>query len=132
MNVGTMNTRSSEVVETAVKRGVDLVLLQETRWKGAESPAESRAQAKWIKGKDSEYKCYWSGNPKGTNGVAILLAEKWTKHVFEVQRPSDRIILLKLIIEKRLCTFSSQFMPPKPTSKTMQQRTASTTYLTQS
>ena len=76
MNVGTMNTRSSEVVETAVKRGVDLVLLQETRRKGAESPAESRAQAKWINGKDSKYKFYWSGNPKGTNGVAILLAKK--------------------------------------------------------
>ena len=46
------------------------------------------------------YKVFWSGNSEGTNGVSILLAKKWTDKVFEVQRPSDRIILLKLIIGK--------------------------------
>ena len=113
MNVGTMRGRSSEVVETADRRRVDLVLLQETKWKGAESPAESRTQVRWIKGRDSAYKFFWSGNLDGSNGVGILLAKKWTDHVFEVQRPSDRIILLKLIIGKTVYVFLSVYAPQK-------------------
>ena len=103
--------RRSEVVETVDRRRLDLVLLQETKWKGTVSPAESRTQVRGIQGKDSVFKCYWSGNLEGTNGVGILLAKKWTDHVFEVQRPSDRIILLKLIIGKTVYVFLSVYAP---------------------
>ena len=97
MNVGTMRGRSAEIVETATRR-LDCGFLQETKWKGVLCPSQSRSQVRWLKGKDSVYKVFWSGNSEGTNGVGILLATKWTDKVFEVQRPSDRIILLKLII----------------------------------
>ena len=98
MNVGTMRGKCHEVVETADRRNLDAVGLQETRWKGGVLPTRSRSQVRWLKGKDSRYKFYWSGNSEGTNGVGILLAERWTESVFEVQRISDRIILLRLII----------------------------------
>ena len=62
-----------------------------------------------MKGKDSAYKVFWSGNPDGTNGVGILLAKKWVDKVFEVQRPTDRIILLKLIIGKQVYSFALSF-----------------------
>ena len=48
--------------------------------------------------KDTRYKLYWSGNDKGTAGVGVFVAEEWIEKVFEVQRVSDRIILVKLII----------------------------------
>ena len=54
---------------------------------------------------------FWSGNSEGTNRVGILLAKKWTDKVFEVQRPSDRIILLKLIIGKTVYTLVSVYAP---------------------
>ena len=111
MNVGTMRGRSAEVVETADRRRLDIGFLQETKWKGAESQTQSRSQARWLKGKDSAYKIFWSGNPQGTNGVGILLAKKWTDNVFEVQRLNDRIILLKLIIGKSVYTFISVYAP---------------------
>ena len=111
MNVGTMRGRSAEIVETATRRRLDCGFLQETNWKGVLCPSQSRSQVRWLKGKDSVYKVFWSGNSEGTNGVGILLAKKWTDKVFEVQRPSDRIILLKLIIGKTVYTLVNVYAP---------------------
>ena len=66
---------------------------------------------RWLKGKDSAYKVFWSGNFEGTNGVGILLAEKWTEKVFKVQCQSGRIILLKLIIGKTVYTLFNVYTP---------------------
>ena len=38
-----------------------------------------------IKGKDSRYKLFWSGNSKGTAGVGVFVAEKWIEKIFEVK-----------------------------------------------
>ena len=110
MNVGRMKGRSAEIVETATRK-LDCGFLQETKWKGVLCPSQSHSQVRWLKGKDSAYKVFWSGNSEGTNGVGILLAKKWTDKVFEVQRPSDRIILLKLIIGKTVCTLVNVYAP---------------------
>ena len=122
MNVGTMKGKCHEVVETADRRKLDAAGLQETKWKGGESPAQSRTQVRWLKGKDSAYKFYWSGNSEGTNGVGILLAKKWTGNVYEVQRISDRIILLKLIIGKTVFTLASVYAPQQGRSKAEKER----------
>ena len=42
-----------------------------------------------IKGKDTRYKLYWSGNDKGTAGVGVFVAEEWIEKVFEVQSPTE-------------------------------------------
>ena len=100
-NVGTLNKRSAEVVETLARRRVDLCSLQEIRKKGTLQPG----QAEWITGKDSRMRLYWCGNQKASGGVGIMLAEKWVEKVFEVQRITDRILMLKLIIGKQIFTF---------------------------
>ena len=82
MNAGTMRGRSAEIVETATRMRLDCGFLQETKWKGVLFPSQSRSQVRWLKGKDSVYKVFWSGNSEGTNGVGILLAKKWTDKVF--------------------------------------------------
>jgi len=64
-----------------------------------------------LKGKDSCFKFYWCGNKEGHGGAGILLAEHWVDKVFEVQRMSDRILLLKLIIGKTVFTFFSVYVP---------------------
>ena len=51
--------------------------------------------------------CFWSGNDKGQGGAGFLLAEKWIEKVFNIQRFSDRIILIRLIIGKEVYTFNS-------------------------
>ena len=39
------------------------------------------------------------------------MAEEWIEKVFEVQRVSDRIILVKLIVGQRVVTFLSVYAP---------------------
>ena len=60
-NIGTMRGRSSEIVETIIRRNIDLCCVQEVRWTGA--------SARHITGKDSRYKFFWVGNNQGTSGV---------------------------------------------------------------
>ena len=103
LNVNTLRGRVSEVVEMATRRKVDVCCLQETRYRGG--------SCRTIKGKDTKYKLFWSGNDKGTAGVGIMVAEEWIEKVFEVQRISDRIILVKLVVGERVLTFLSVYAP---------------------
>ena len=64
-----------------------------------------------IKGKDTRYKLYWSRNDKGTAGVGVFVTEEWIEKFFEVQRVSNRIILLKLIVGQHVVTFLSVYAP---------------------
>ena len=103
LNVGTMKGKASEVVETVLRRRVDLCCLQETRWK--------MEGVKQIVGKDSRYKLFWCGNDNATGGVGVLLAEEWWEKVFEVVRVSDRIILIRMTIGKTVFVFVCVYAP---------------------
>ena len=104
LNVNTLRGRVCEVVETVSCRKVDVCCIQETRYHGG--------KCRTIMSKDTRYKLYWSGNDKGTAGVGVFVAEEWIEKVFVVQRVSDRIILVKLIIGQRVVTFLSVYAPP--------------------
>ena len=99
--MNTLRGTVCEVVETLSRRKVDVCCIQETRYRGS--------NCRTSKGKDTRYKLYWSGNDKGTAGVGVFMAEEWTEKIFEVQRVSDRIILVKLIIGMRVVTFLSVY-----------------------
>ena len=101
LNVNTLRGRVCEVVETLSRRKVDVYCIQETRYRGG--------SYRIIKGKDTRYKLYWSGNDKGTAGVGVFVAEEWIK--FSRCRVSDRIILVKLIVGQRVVTLLSVYAP---------------------
>ena len=103
LNVNTLRGRVCEVVETLSRRKVDVCCIQETRYRGS--------NCRIIKGKDTRYKLYWSGNDKGTAGVGVFVAEEWIEKVFEVQRVSDRILSVKLIVGQRVVTLLSVYAP---------------------
>ena len=63
VNGGTLIGRSAEVVETFVRRNVDICVLQEVRYK--------KEGTKIVKGE--EYKLYWMGEEVGKGGVAIMI-----------------------------------------------------------
>ena len=66
LNVNTIRGRVCEVVETLSCRKVDVCCIQETRYHDG--------KCRIIKGKDTRYKLYWSGNDKGTAGVGVFVA----------------------------------------------------------
>ena len=55
------------MVEILSCRKVDLCCVQETRYRGGHCHI--------IKGKDSRYKLFWSGNSKDTAGVGVFVAD---------------------------------------------------------
>ena len=100
-NVGTLKSRSVEVVETLSRRRVDLCGVQEHRWAGSLAAKQTRL----IKGKDSTFKFFWCGKERGQGGAGFLLAEKRVDKVFDVLHISDRIILIRLVIGKVVFIF---------------------------
>ena len=103
LNVNTLKGRVFRVVETLSRSKIDLCCIQETRYRGGHCCI--------IKGKDSRYKLFWSGNSKGTAGVGVFVAEKWIEKAFEVKQVSDWIILVKIIVGQRLLCFLSVYAP---------------------
>ena len=103
LSVNTLRGRVCEVVETLSRRKVDFCCILETRYSGGNCHT--------IKGKDTRYKLYWLGNDKGTAGVGVFVAKVWIEKVFEFQRVSDRIILVKLIVGQHVVTFLSVYAP---------------------
>ena len=103
LNVGTMRGRASEVVETLTRRRIDICCVQESRWKGG--------SARFISGKDSRFKFFWSGEENGLGGVGILIAEKWVDSVLSVARLDSRIINMRFMIGKQLVNVFSIYAP---------------------
>ncbi|XP_068227755.1 uncharacterized protein [Palaemon carinicauda] len=87
LNVGTMTGRGREVVDMMERRKVQILCVQETRWKGN--------KAKEI---GAGYKLFfYSGcTERGRNGVGIILTGKLKSCVLEVKRLNDRIMRMKL------------------------------------
>ena len=81
-----------EVVETQV----DVCYIEETLYRGSNRCT--------IKGKDTRFKCCWSRNDKGTDGLGVFVVKEWIGKVSEAQRVPDRIILVKLIVGQHVDT----------------------------
>ena len=86
-----MRSRTSEIVATITRGNNDLCCVQEVMW--------SDASARLITGKDSKYKFFWVSNDHGASGVDVLLAKKLVDKVYDINQVSDRIILIKLLVE---------------------------------
>ena len=78
---------------------MDLCCLQETRWRSA--------FARMIEGKDLRYKIFWVGNEKCRGGVGIFLFEEWIEKVFDINKVSDRIVMIKVAIYNKITTLLS-------------------------
>ena len=95
MNVGTLARRSGEVVEMVSKRKLDFCCVQETRWKGE--------GARLLSGEGIRYKLFWKESERGMGGVGIFAAKQYIDKVVEVRRVSDRVIILKVLLDSPEC-----------------------------
>ena len=85
LNVGTMTGKGREVADLMERRSVDVLCVQETRWKGE--------KARCIGG---GYKLWYCGSKTKKNGVGIVMKKDLVDRVVEIWRVSDRIICLKM------------------------------------
>jgi len=100
-NIGTLTGKSLEVVDTMIRRRINVMCLQETKWVGA--------KAKELD--TSGFKLWYTGKVRSKNGVGIIVDKLWKNNVVEVKRIGDRILLLKMVVDKETFSIISAYAP---------------------
>ena len=100
INIGTMTGRGRELADMMERRNVDILCLQETKWKGS--------KARNIGG---ECKIFYNGADGRKNGIGIVLREELAESVLEVKRVSDRLMAMKLEVNGSILNIVSAYAP---------------------
>ncbi|KAK3565523.1 hypothetical protein QTP86_011938 [Hemibagrus guttatus] len=80
--------KGRELADMMERRKVDILCVQETRWKGSKAHSIGAG-----------FKLFYYGVDSKRNGVGVVLKEEFVRNVLEVKRVSDRVMSLKLEIE---------------------------------
>ncbi|KAK3511760.1 hypothetical protein QTP70_021784 [Hemibagrus guttatus] len=100
LNVGTMTGKGRELADMMERRKVDILCVQETRWKGSKARSIGAG-----------FKLFYYGVDSKRNGVGVVLKEEFVRNVLEVKRVSDRVMSLKLKIEGVMLNVVSGYAP---------------------
>ncbi|KAK3554524.1 hypothetical protein QTP70_024430, partial [Hemibagrus guttatus] len=100
LNVGTMTGKGRELADMMERRKVDILCVQETRWKGSKARSIGAG-----------FKLFYYGVDSKRNGVGVVLKEEFVRNVLEVKRVSNRVMSLKLEIEGVMLNVVSGYAP---------------------
>ena len=92
-----------ELVDAAIRRRVNILCVQETKWKGQ--------KAKDME--DTGFKLWYIGTTSGRNGVGILIDRSLKDGVVDVRRQGNRIILVKFVVGDMVLNVISAYAPLK-------------------
>lgn len=98
--MATITGRGRKVVDVIERRKVEILYVQEAKWKG------NSARQMGI-----GYKLLYSGCSTKVDGLGIMLSKKMAEKVVEGKRHSDRMMRIKLSIEKELWNVTSVYAP---------------------
>jgi len=90
-NTDSRTGRAGELVEVLAERRMDVACVQETRWRGS--------GCRFFGAIGRRYKLFWMGSKAKSDGVGIFVAEKWVDSVDSVHRYSERIFVLKMVVD---------------------------------
>ncbi|XGW04108.1 hypothetical protein V3C99_015339 [Haemonchus contortus] len=100
LNVGSLTGKSREVADLMKRRNIQVLCLQETRWKGA----KAREIGEGVK-------LFYNGEDTKRNGVAVAVADSLKDSVSAVNRISSRIISVRIETKKGNWTIISEYAP---------------------
>ena len=95
-----MTGRGRELADMMERRNVDILCLQETKWKGS--------KARNIGG---GCKIFYNGADGRKNGIGIVVKEELAESVLEVKRVSDRLMAIKLVVKEFILNIVSAYAP---------------------
>ncbi|KAK3511567.1 hypothetical protein QTP70_010707 [Hemibagrus guttatus] len=95
-----MTGKGRELADMMERRKVDILCVQETRWKGSKASSIGAG-----------FKLFYYGVDSKRNGVGVVLKEEFVRNVLEVKRVSDRVMSLKLEIEGVMLNVVSGYAP---------------------
>ena len=76
---------------------------QETRWRGS--------GCRFFGAIGKRYKLFRMGSKAKTDGVGIFVAEKWVHTVVSVERHSERVLVLKIVLGDCLLNVFTVYAP---------------------
>jgi hypothetical protein len=100
-NVGSLTGKLREVVDTMIRRRVNILCVQEMKWKGQ----------KTKKVEDTGFKLWYTGNTSTKNCVGIVLDKSLKDGVVDIKRQGDMIILVKLLVGDFVFNVISAYAP---------------------
>ncbi|KAK3508832.1 hypothetical protein QTP70_009600 [Hemibagrus guttatus] len=92
--------KGRELADVMERRKVDILCVQETRWKGSKARSIGAG-----------FKLFYYGVYSKRNGVGVVLKEEFVRNVLEVKRASDRVMSLKLETEGVMLNVVSGYAP---------------------
>ncbi|KAK3561333.1 hypothetical protein QTP86_030634, partial [Hemibagrus guttatus] len=92
--------KGRELADMMERRKVDILCVQETRWKGSKARSIGAG-----------FKLFYYGVDSKRNVVGVVLKEEFVRNVLEVKRVSDRVMSLKLEIEGVMLNVVSGYAP---------------------
>ncbi|KAK3523313.1 hypothetical protein QTP86_029509 [Hemibagrus guttatus] len=95
-----MTRKGRELADMMERRKVDILCVQETRWKASKSHTTGAG-----------FKLFYYGVDSKRNGVGVVLKEEFVRNILEVKRVSDRVMSLKLEIEGVMLNVVSGYAP---------------------
>ncbi|MCJ8733936.1 hypothetical protein PDJAM_G00229520 [Pangasius djambal] len=95
-----MTGKGRELADMMERRKVDILCVQETRWKGSKARSIGAG-----------FKLFYNGVDSKRNGVGVVLKEEFVRNVLEVKRVSDRVMSPKLEIEGVMLNVVSGYAP---------------------
>jgi exonuclease III len=101
LNIGSLTDKLREVVDTMIRRRVNILCIQETKWKGQ--------KAKEIE--DTGFKLWYTGTTTTKNGIGIMIDKSLKDRVLGIKRQGDRIILVKLLVGDLVLNVISAYAP---------------------
>jgi exonuclease III len=106
LRVGTWNVWSftgklREIVDTMIRRRVNILCVQEMKWNGQKTKEVE----------DTGFKIWYTGTTINKNGVCIVLDKSLKDGVVDIKRQKDRIILVKLFVRDLVFNVISAYAP---------------------
>jgi exonuclease III len=100
-NVGSLTSKIRELVDTAIRRRVNILCVQETKW--------TSQKAKEVE--NTGFKLWYTGKERSINDVGVLIEKSLKNEVVVVRRQGDRIIMIKLIFGDLVLNVISAYAP---------------------
>jgi exonuclease III len=100
-NVGSLTGKLRELVDTAIRRYVNILCVQETKWTGQ--------KAKEVE--NTGFKLWYTRKERSRNGVGILIDKNLKNGVVAIRRQGDMIIMIKLIFGDLVMNVISAYAP---------------------
>ena len=104
-NVGSMTKRSLELEDVMRRRNIDIMCVQETKWKNTGN------RARFLDLKTKAFRLFYHGTVQGKNGIGIILATEHVSNIISISKISDRLMSLRLVMRGEVWNIVSAYAP---------------------